>query len=550
MRYPPVLVPTLSILVGLAGCSSDTTEISAENSSGSDSGASGSAEGGTEDGEAGGTGSAEGGETGGAADGSDQGAVSDEPVPARGIRITNGFANQAVGVPILVDGAWVDGSGRNAPLIDGRNTLIRALYTVDPGFTPREIEVRLVLTRPDGTEEIAKKRVMVEGDATFQDFDSNFYFVVPGELIEPGLKFRFDLYETGPGYEDLPAVEEASFPAESSLVGIEDIDMTLRVRLVPVQHNLGPECPDAPVIDDEAVKFFEDELYQQNPVQTVEIDVREPFEFTEPMTSFGSILQALAQLRETDQADPSYYYYGLVRPCDGGASGVGGQAISIPSFPTLENAWTRVAMGRWYGTLGATANTFVHEIGHTQGRRHVACSGDEGGPDPSYPYEAGDIGIWGFGVLDFSLYNPSSSKDYMTYCGNTWVSDWTWNKVFPFIQEMTGWDAASQVPERQDILVGLIDPDTGDETWFLTQGSTRHRVANPGDVFEFTANDGTTTLLPSTLEDMGEGGYNIVVPLPGAIDPDDLAGVTRIRGQLRSPLQSIALPGGELRLTQ
>lgn len=548
MRNPPFLVPTLSILVGLTACSSDTTEVTAEGG-GSESGDSGGADGGTAGDGGGGTGSAEegtGGTTG--ADGSTSGDVVDEPVPARGITITEAFANQAVGVPIIQNGEWVDGAGRNAALIKGRNTLIRALYTVDPDFTPREIQAQLILTRPDGTEEIPQKKQLVEGDATFQKFDSNIYFVVPGEIIEPGMKFRFELYETGPDYENLPEVEAASFPAQSELIGIEDVDMTLRVRLVPVQHNLGPDCPDAPVIDADAAKFLEDQLYMQNPVQKVEIEVREPFEFTQPLTSFNGILQALAQLRDTDGADPSYYYYGLVRPCDGGASGVGGQAISIPQFPTLENGWTRTSMGRWYGSLSSTASTFVHEVGHTQGRRHVTCNGQEGGPDPSYPYEAGDIGVWGFGVLDFSLFNPGTSKDYMTYCGNTWVSDWTWNKIFPFIQEITSWDAAAPAPESQDILVGLIDPATGEEHWFVTQGSTRYRAANPADVFEFTAADGTTTLLPSTIEDMGDGGYNIVVPLPETMGPGDLTAVTRIQGEQRRAVSTIAMPNGTLRL--
>ncbi len=441
------------------------------------------------------------------------------PYPARGVGISEVFANQGVAVPIVRDGQWVDGTGRNAELIRNRNTLIRGYWELDEDFVPRTIRGRLTLVYSDGTEEVAEKDFEIEGPSRPAQIDTNMYFVVPGELLPVGVRFKIELFETETGYEDLPEPGQLSFPPEPGFLGVEDKDMALKVVIVPIQHDLGAECPEAPEVTDDELQFLADQLFMQNPVERIEIERRDTVAYTNSLASFGGLLGFVADLRATDGADPGAYYYGVVRPCDGGPDGVGGQAISIPDFPTPDNAWTRVSVGRWYPGLSSTANTFVHEVGHTQGRRHIFCNGEEGGTDPSYPYESGDIGVWGFGVLDFSLHTPTNGKDYMTYCGNTWVSDWTWGKVSPVIEEITSWDAqdGGAVPASGQILVGLIEPATGDETWFTTVGSAEGRVVDGTEPMRFTSPAGDVQAL-GTYGPMGDAdAYAVVVPLPETV---------------------------------
>jgi hypothetical protein len=474
------------------------------------------------------------------------------PYPARGITLTEVTANQGVSVPIVgPTGQWVDGSGRNAELVADRNTLIRGLWELEPGYEPREIEAVLTLSYPDGTEEIAKKRILVEGPSELTNLDTNVYFWVPGELIAPQVKFQIELFETEVGYEDLPEPSITAYPSSPGYIGIENTPMELQVVLVPVKHDLGDDCPDAPEITEEAAAYLADALFEQNPVQFVDVTVRDVFVYDQSMRSFGGLLGTLATLRETDGAPPEAYYYGLVRPCDGGPDGVGGQAISIPSFPSKDNAWTRTSVGRWYGSLSSTASTFVHEVGHTQGRRHIACNGTERGTDPSYPYEGGTIGVWGFGVLRGTLHTPTHAKDYMTYCGNTWVSDWGWRAVVPFIKEITSWSYEGSAPEPTPgarLLVGLFDEDAGEHSWFLTHGTTGARAANPADVFELVAADGSSRWLPSSLAAMGEGGYNVAVELPDDVVLDASLAITRWRGHDAHPVHEIAVAGRSLSL--
>ena len=452
----------------------------------------------------------------------------DDPMRARGIALATVYANQGVEVPLVADGEWIDPIARNAQLVQNRNALVRAPWVLEDGFAPRDIRAELTLFMPDGSEEVAKKTFAVAGPSDDANLDTQVWFVLPAELIVPGVEFQLELFETEPGHENEPAPPWSAYPAEPAPFGVLDADMVLKAVIVPVHHDLGPTCPVAPTFDEQTLQPFIDELYMQNPAQEVVIEVRDPIAFTDSLGSFNNLLGFLAELREQDGADPSFYYYGVVRPCDGGPDGVGGQAISIPSFPEIGNAWTRVAVGRWQsGSITSTVHTFVHEIGHTQGRRHVACSGQEGGPDPSYPYPGGDIGVWGFGVLDFTLYTPTNAKDYMTYCGNTWVSDWGWEAVVPFIQEITSWEMMDAAPPGSgggptgpagEVLVGLVDPATGDETWFVTRGSTRGRVVTGSERIAVEDGDGLVTEVDATVGPMGDGdAYAIAVELPDAL---------------------------------
>ena len=471
------------------------------------------------------------------------------PIPVTGISITDVEANEGVGVPIVVGGEWVDGASRNAELIKDRRMLLRAFWAIEPDFTPREIKATLDLHYPDGSVESASRTLMVEGESSLTVLDRSFWWGLTEDLVQPQMRFQITLWEVEPLAE--VQGEPAAFPDEPAYVGVEAPDMTLRVVIVPIEHDVGASCPSAPVIDDAALAVLHDELYKQNPVSRIEIAVRDPIVWTESLVSFGGLLGELASLRDADQADPGTYYYGVVPPCDGGPSGVGGQAIDIPGFPSSGNGWSRTAVGRWYGQIGSTANTFVHEIGHTQGRRHVYCNGEEGGPTPVYPYLEGDIGCWGFDVVDFdTIFKPDVAKDYMTYCGNTWVSDWGWRQVVPYIREITSWDMQDAPPLDDDsrVLVGIVDGDDEDATWVLTRGEIGMRAPAVDDRIELVDEHGVRHDLAASLGAMGEGGYNLVVQVPAGVAIDKVRSIDRVRASGTMPIDEVKSAGQRLRI--
>jgi hypothetical protein len=547
MRCGPIAIVLLPALA--LGCGSDSTPVGNDDAeSGETEGASVQSTGGDDDDPS--TTSATTAPATSDADASSSGdATPDEPTRARGIALTSVYGNQGVEVALVDNGEYVEPLARNASFVQNRNMLVRAPWVLDAGFVPREIQAALTLFLPDGDEQVARKTFMVSGPSDDANLDTNVWFVLPGESMVPGVEFQIELFETEPGHEAEPEAPWPAYPVEPAPVGVLEAEMVLKAVIVPVHHNLGATCPTAPTFDEQTLQPFIDELYMQNPAQEVVIEVRDPVQYTSSLGSFSGLLGFLAELREQDGADPAYYYYGVVRPCDGGPDGVGGQAISIPSFPEIGNAWTRVAVGRWQtGSIVSTAHTFVHEIGHTQGRRHVACSGQEGGADPSYPYSGGDIGVWGFGVIDFSLHTPTNAKDYMTYCGNTWVSDWGWESVVPFIQEITSWDMMDAAPAPGgELLVGLVDPSTGEETWFVTKGSASGRVVTASETLTVEDGEGVVTQVHATIGPMGDGdAHAIAAPLPPQLDLH----TTRVVRANGTPIARVRAHGETVQLRQ
>jgi hypothetical protein len=81
------------------------------------------------------------------------------------------------------------------------------------------------------------------------------------------------------------------------------------------------------------------------------------------------------------------------------------------------------------GYLGRAEATFVHEVGHNHGRRHTPC-GNPAGVDPEYPRAGALIGDWGWDVVDDVLVDPSRARDFMSYCGPEWVSDYSFSALF------------------------------------------------------------------------------------------------------------------------
>ena len=297
------------------------------------------------------------------------------------------------------------------------------------------------------------------------------------------------------------------------------------------------------------MQLFSDYMYMQNPLDRFEFEIHEPIDWDTELTDFDQLNAFMSELRFDEGALPETYYFGLVDVCSGGLGGAGGKAYGIPSDPVNPDvAYQRVSSGL---SLAAdwSAETFVHEVGHSQGRRHVACNG-EGGPDPTYPHDGGDVGEWGFGVIDFNLRHPTAYKDYMTYCHPTWVGSWGWNKVYPVIQGLSEWDrdfpggapqgdpplaAIEQEPYSGSVLVGIVS-STGFERWFTAPGGVPGAELGEATQIELTMADGSTVVQAASVQQTQDGSPSqlIVTPLPPGWE--DGTGVTRLSAGARHPV--------------
>lgn len=479
------------------------------------------------------------------------GAPWEAPLARGGLLIEWVQANQGVGVTIGADGGGVGPTERASALIQDRITLVRAFWSVPGDWQPREIEGRLIIQHADGSEETLTNTAFIEGDAFEGDLARTFYWGLMADQVQPGLEYRVEAYETTPDLDDAPEPDTPPMlPVDGSTtyVGIEDSYLVLKAVVVPFVYDDGAGCSTTPDTSEETMQLFQDLMYMQNPIDRLDFEVHEPIQWDGELTAFGELHTFLVGLRFDEGAPPETYYYGLVDVCSGGLGGAGGQANGIPTDPVDVNmAAQRVSAGLsldpdW------SAETFVHEVGHSQGRRHVACDG-EGGPDPSYPHQGGDVGEWGFGVIDFGLRHPTFYKDYMTYCHPTWVGTWGWNKVYPVIRGLSEWDEgfpggrvapeggtqAGPVhdPYSGSLLMGSIEPN-GREHWVTVPGALPASAERGPVRVELRAGSAVVAELPAhvqTLQD-GDGGTLVMVPLPDRWS--EVTTVTRVVGSVRS----------------
>jgi hypothetical protein len=471
------------------------------------------------------------------------------PLARGGLVIDWVQANQGVGVAIGADGGEVGPTERTAPLIKDRITLVRAFWNVPDDWQPRDIEGRLIIEHADGTEEVLSNTAFIEEDAFEGALERSFYWGLMAEQTQPGLQYRVEAYETTPDHDDDPEPETPPMlPVDGSTayVGIEDSYLVLKAIVVPFEYDDGAGCSTAPDTSAETMQRFQDLMYMQNPIDRLDFEIHAPVVWDTPLDAFAPLHSYLTTLRFDEGAPPEAYYYGLIDVCAGGLGGAGGQANGIPTDPVdPDQAFQRVSAGlslesEW------SAETFVHEVGHSQGRRHVTCNGEEGGPDPTYPYAGGDVGEWGFGVIDFGLRHPTFYKDYMTYCHPVWVGTWGWNKVYPVIRGLSEWDEgfpggrvapeggtrASPSPYSGSLLVGSIEP-SGREHWITVPGGLPAAAVRGPMRVELRSGAAVVAELPAhvqTLQD-GDGGTLVVVPLPDRWS--EVTTITRVVGSAR-----------------
>jgi hypothetical protein len=477
-------------------------------------------------------------------------AVPFEPMPALGgIELEWVEANQGIGVAIGRDGAGVGGSDRTSYLLHNRLTLVRAFWRKLPDdWVPRKIEARLIVSGyPDG-EKVFKHTALVEGDSFVGNLDKSFYWgLMPDEVIA-GLKYRIELWETEGGYAllDTPPAPGANPPnlplSGNAFVGIEDSYQSMKVTIVPYHYNFGG-CNTTPDLSEGTMKKFETFMFMMNPIEKLEITIHEPIVWDGELTQFGQLNQFMVDLRQQDGAPPEMYYFGYVDVCSGGLGGAGGQAIDIPSTTLKTDAWKRISSGLSLpNNTDYAAETFVHEVGHSQGRYHIACSG-EAGTDNSYPHQGGDIGEWGFGIVNFKLYHPTIHKDYMTYCHPVWASTFGWNKVYPVIKQLSSWEmAGAPAPDDDDkgaILLGMIYPD-GTESWITTPGAIDRDNLSAVQSVEFYAGGEQLAVHAAEVRPQPDSDViNIVAELPEGFD--DVTQIARRDGDRRTVTEARAI---------
>jgi hypothetical protein len=457
-----------------------------------------------------------------------------EPIPARGdIALTDVVVNQGVDVAIASDGVWVGPADRNTFVVASRDTLLRGFWEIPDDWLPREITAKLDLRYPDGTETSLTDTKMIMGPSFAGDLERGFIFQLLADQFPPGLEYHMTLWEAAPGAEDQ---RESTSITESpigglQLIGAQSEPVQLKVVVMPVVYDDGEGCSTdtSTQVTAEQEQRFINYLHEQYPVQEIIWEFRRdtPIQWNTKFNSIAELWGPLQEQRAADNAAPNVYYYALVDACSGGVDGAAGIAPGLAT-DTKAAAFERVSSGLWINDGDEYSyHVMVHELGHNHGRAHVFCAGgDAAGTDPSYPYDDGIIGVWGFGIRLFQLHSPTATRDIMTYCAPNWVSDWGWSKAFNRVRTLTAWDyeAPGEPEPPSEVLIGLLFKN-GSERWWTTPGAREAEHFSSGELIQFDYGDAVIAS-PTNVQILDDGTTMIttMVPRPNV----DFAGATRI----------------------
>ncbi|MBL8935839.1 MAG: hypothetical protein JNM69_14885 [Archangium sp.] len=275
-------------------------------------------------------------------------------------------------------------------LVEGKPALVVAQVLSD---TPGLNSVVEVVGRRAGVE-LGRQRLT--GPATHAtapvDLSRQHRGTIPGAWVAPGL----ELTVVADAMDSLPESNEQNNELRTTpVIGRANV---LHLTAVPVVVS----GTTSSVLDLRAT------MVAQWPLADVMSRTRAPYTTNQvpsgaDVSSWGALLSELAQLRGADGS--ARHYYGFVRANSYGIAGIG-----YVGQPT--------AIGR-----DDNEGVASHELGHNFGRNHAPCGG-AAGADPSYPYPNANLGSWGWNGQ--SLINPAQFVDLMSYCGPTWISDYTY----------------------------------------------------------------------------------------------------------------------------
>lgn len=318
----------------------------------------------------------------------------------------------------LTQGAQnVDGT---LPLVANRRALLRVFVTGDQTsfFRPKAratfyqdgVEVYSVPMDRDKSSEIIPTKV--EEHRLDRDFNA----VIPGEVLQPGVEMVVEL-----DTEDVvpkATGSQARFPATGA--------MALDVREVPLMHQimvpvLMESNPDRRVLnwtrgmdaDSRHLRLARSTM----PIADMKVTVQDEYITSNDLTDFNGWQNLLREMKL--KWDREFYGNGYVY----------GAVVLPPGSPIGGLGY----INKWQASVGRpTPGTYAHELGHNMTLLHAPCGG-AGGPDPQYPYDGGEIGVWGY---DFHRpgvpLDPRQYKDLMGYCSSDWVSDYHFHKSMDF----------------------------------------------------------------------------------------------------------------------
>ncbi|MEP7359174.1 MAG: M66 family metalloprotease, partial [Anaerolineales bacterium] len=281
-------------------------------------------------------------------------------------------------------------------------------------------------------------------------------YALPENWLEPGTAYVVEVDpdgsvpETDEGNNRFPGGGDQSFDFQNA--------PALEVTIVPVRYaRPGALVTQPPTGDLSYLTWMPLKVY---PLSQINYTVRGGFyTFSGDLRTtdgWSDLLSDITNLHSVEDLSEQRLFFGLVDSvgadgCSGGCiAGIGwlnGPPGGNPGYASK----SAVGFAGFSGSREAASPTFTHEMGHNFGRPHAPCGTSNG--VGFFPYNNASIGQWGFDIASSQLYDPGSYRDYMSYCGPEWTSDYTYKSIF----DAWGWVSnpfgAAAVAGAEDALV-------------------------------------------------------------------------------------------------
>jgi hypothetical protein len=349
---------------------------------------------------------------------------------AADVTIAEVDVQQGVPVPLMKDGQPAEGK---APVVQKRTALIRVFPAPRDGYQARDLIAELDLADGSGDKPPRQVTKHVTGPGAAANLDSTFNFTIPADEVTGDLRWSVSIHEAvgGAPTGDTTGAEYPAGGAKLPL-GAKDAHGNFRVVLVPFKYGAdgSNRLPDTSPAQ---VETYHKRLLGTYPAPDTEITVHAPapfgIEFSPDGAGWGELLQATCELRAKEKPDHNVYYYGIIEPASSFDGFCGGGCVAGLANLTEDpnDDYGRCSIGLGYPGQ-ETADVALQEIAHSLGRRHADC-GNPDLVDPSFPYQNGSIGNWGWDATTNTMQKPTLS-DFMSYCQPVWISDYTYAALF------------------------------------------------------------------------------------------------------------------------
>jgi hypothetical protein len=360
--------------------------------------------------------------------------IIDTPLPPgpliKGLTLSRVDLYQTVQLSWMMDR---QSSPSTLPLIAGRATLVRAFVSTQPSWRPQEVTARVLVQSARGARAFVAT-AMVTSSSTEDATSSTLNVRLPPEVVTTDAQVSVMLIASPSGDGELapPNTQHlAAWPAIDQLspLGARDDSGPLKVTLVPIRYDTdgSGRLPDTSATQ---LARYEAVLRALYPATDVQLTVHAAIPWGSSLR-FGSLNQALVQLKEDDRAPADTFYYGLIQPADTFDAYCGWSCTTGQSY-TVSDASSgsyHVGSGMGFGSEDS-AWTLAHELGHMHGRGHAPCGVSAWSSDGSYPHSSGGVGVWGWDMRADTFKAPSDWTDLMGYCDNLWLSDYTYQGIY------------------------------------------------------------------------------------------------------------------------